>query len=86
MHCDDLGGRDGDGGVGGMLKRKRIYVYTQLIHIVVQQKLTQHCKEIILQFKKNFFNKNRRKKKSIAALISLFHISSHLPRLHRPWK
>ena len=38
MHCDDLEGWDGDGGMGGMLKRKRIYVYLQLIHIVVQQK------------------------------------------------
>ena len=43
-----------DGGVGcwggvmgGRLKRKGIYVYIQLIHIVVQQKLTQHCKAII---------------------------------------
>ena len=27
------------------------YVYIQLIHIVVQQKLTQHCKAIILQLK-----------------------------------
>ena len=65
MHCDDLGGRDGDGGVGGMLKRKRIYVYTQLIHIVVQQKLTQHCKEIILQFKKIFLIKIGGKKKAL---------------------
>ena len=31
-----------------------IYVYIPLIHIVVEQKLTQHCKAIILQFK----NKN----------------------------
>ena len=27
-------------------------VYTELIHVVVQQKLTQHCKAVILQFKK----------------------------------
>ena len=26
-----------------------IYVYTVLIHFVIQQKLTQHCKAIILQ-------------------------------------
>ena len=26
-----------------------IYVYMKLIHFVVQQKLTQHCKAIILQ-------------------------------------
>ena len=41
--------------MGGRLKRKRIYVYLQLIHVVVQQKLTQHCKPIILQLKKNCF-------------------------------
>ena len=28
---------------------KGIYVYIQLIHFVVQQKLIQHCKAIILQ-------------------------------------
>ena len=28
-------------------KRARIYVFTWLIHFVVQQKLTQHCKAII---------------------------------------
>ena len=26
-----------------------IYVYVQLIHFVIQQKLTHHCKAIILQ-------------------------------------
>ena len=29
-----------DEGVGGRLKRERKYVYIQLIHFVVQQKLT----------------------------------------------
>ena len=52
MLCDDLEVWD-EGWVGGRLKRKRIYVYLQLIHVVVQQKLTQHCKAIILQFKKS---------------------------------
>ena len=33
------------------LKRDGIHIYLQLIHIVVQQKLTQHCKAIILQSK-----------------------------------
>ena len=36
----------------GEVKRERIHVYIQLIHFIVQQKLTQHCKAIILQFKK----------------------------------
>jgi len=35
----------------GRLKRKRIYVYTWLTHSVVLQKLTQHCKAIILKNK-----------------------------------
>ena len=50
MLREDREGWDGSG-VGGRLKRERIYVYLQLIH-VVQQKLTQHCKAIIPQFKK----------------------------------
>ena len=33
--------------VGGRSKRERIYVYIWLIHVIVQQKLTQHCKAII---------------------------------------
>ena len=31
---------------------EEIYVYLQLIHIVAQQKPTQHCKAIIFQLKK----------------------------------
>ena len=38
-------------GVGGKLKKEEICVYIQLIH-VVQQKLTQCCKAIILQWEK----------------------------------
>ena len=33
--------------MGGRLKREGIHVYVQLIHTVVHQKLTQHCKAII---------------------------------------
>ena len=36
--------------MGGRLKREGIYVYIQLIYFVVQQKLTQHCKAVVLQF------------------------------------
>ena len=50
-HSHELEGWDG-GGVVRRLKRERIYAYLQLIHIVVQQKLAQHCKAFILQFKK----------------------------------
>ena len=50
MLCDDLDGWDG--GEGGRAKKEGIYVYIQLIHFTVQQKLTQHCKAIILPPKK----------------------------------
>ena len=48
MLCDE--GWDGGLGVGGRLKREGIYLYIQLVHAVVQQKLTQHYKAVILQF------------------------------------
>ena len=38
--------------LGGRLQREGIYVYIWLIHFVVEQKLTQHCKAIICQLKK----------------------------------
>ena len=40
---------------GERYKREGIYVYTQLIHFVVQQKLTQHCKATIPQLKQKYF-------------------------------
>ena len=43
--------------VGGRLKREGIYICLQLIHFIVQQKLTQHRKAIILQFKKRYLTK-----------------------------
>jgi len=49
--CDDLEGWDGV--VGGRLKKEGICVYIELIHIVLQQKLAQHCKAIILQQENN---------------------------------
>ena len=42
---------DARGPGGGGSKRERMCVYMRLIH-VVQQKLTQHCKAIIMQLKK----------------------------------
>ena len=47
--CDDLEGWDAE--VGGRLEREGIYVYLQLSHIV-QQKLTERGKAVILQFLK----------------------------------
>ena len=53
MLCDHLEGWDREGGretqEGGDMG---IYVYISLTHFLVQQKLTQHCKAIILQLKK----------------------------------
>ena len=50
MLCDHLEGWDREGRretlEGGDMG---IYVYIQLIHFVIQQKLTQQCKAIILQ-------------------------------------
>ena len=47
MLYDDLEEWDW-GGVGGRLKREGIYVYIYLIHVVIQQKLIQYCKAILL--------------------------------------
>ena len=48
--CDHLEEWDREGGratqEGGDIG---IYVYIQLIHLVIQQRLTQHCKAIICQ-------------------------------------
>ena len=52
--CDDLEGGMGVG-VGERFQREGMCVYLQLIHVIVQQKPTQHCKAIILQLEINFF-------------------------------
>ena len=44
--------RGGWGEAGGRLMTEGLYVYILLIHFVVQQKLTEHGKAIILQLKK----------------------------------
>jgi len=43
--------KEWDEGLGGRVKREKLHVCLQLIHTVVQQKLTQHGKAVILQFK-----------------------------------
>ena len=53
MLYDDL--EECDEGVGGRLKREGIHIYLQLIYIIVQLELTQHCKAIILELKKEIF-------------------------------
>ena len=49
--CGDLAGGIGERGGGQSHKREGIYVYIKLIRFVVQQKLTQHGKAIILNKK-----------------------------------
>ena len=56
--CGDLEAWDG-AGVGGRPKRKGIYVYTLLIHFVVQQTLTRHCKATIPQRGKKVSQKGK---------------------------
>ena len=34
-------------------QKQWIYIHVWLVHFAIQQKLTQHCKSTILQFKKN---------------------------------
>ena len=53
MLCDNLEGRDGVR-VGGRLKKEGMYAYLRLIHVVVWQKPTQHCKAATLQLNINF--------------------------------
>ena len=64
--CDDLEGWNV--GLGGRLKREGIYVYVSLIHAVVEQKPTQNCKAIILQFKK----KKAKNKKILKIFLKSF--------------
>ena len=41
-------------------EREGIHIHIKLIHAVVQQKLTQHCKAVIFQFKiKSKFERER---------------------------
>ena len=49
--CDHLEGWEREGGRRETQEGRDmgIYVYVQLIHFVVKQKLTHHCKAIILQ-------------------------------------
>ena len=53
-------------GVGRRLTRKGKYVYLELIYDVIQQKTTQHCKAIILQFKKLKLRNNSKGKNKVS--------------------
>ena len=49
--------------MGGRFKREQIHVYLWLIDDVVQQKLAQHCKAIIFQYKIYMHLKRKKKLK-----------------------
>ena len=55
----------------GKLKREVIHVNIELIHLSVQQKLTQHCKVTILKKKKKERKREREKKGRGKALPAL---------------
>ena len=52
--------------------RAGIYVHIWLIHFVVQQKLTQHCKATIFQLKKKRIEKASIKKKATYGIEKVF--------------
>ena len=55
------------GGMGRTSQREGIYVHVELIHAVIQQRLTQHCKALILQLKINK-DKSRNRKRDISKI------------------
>ena len=59
--------------MGGRSTREGVYVYIQLIHYIVQQKVTQHCKEILLQWKKKPIAYSNGYKKTLLLQIFPFH-------------
>ena len=69
MLCEDLEGWNS--GVGGRFTREGIHVYLWLIHIVVQQKPTQHCKVITLQLKINFLKRENTVCKCCCLIVKL---------------
>ena len=64
-------------GVGWRFEREWPCIYLWLIHIIVWQKRTHHCKAIILQFKKKI------KLLTINMLASLFFIIAHYQKINR---
>ena len=58
-------------GMGGRFKREGIYVYIQLIHFIVQQKLTNHWKAILHQFFFKDHSKGFRQTPSLGLYLNL---------------
>ena len=57
-----------------------IYIYVLLNHFTVHQKLTQHCKLTIPQFKKKCNGKNKTKRKNMYCEVEFIKVI-----LHRNW-
>ena len=53
-----------------------IYVYVELIHFVIKQKLTHHCKAIIS-------NKDVKKKNSDRSVRNTFYIATQNAHIHK---
>ena len=69
----------------GRAEKKAIYVHIWLIHFVGQQKLTQHCKAIILQ-KKILWKENNRKQGICNVFGTWENVFFSFPSLRgRPW-
>ena len=84
MPCDHLEGWDG-AGVGGRFKGKGIYVYLWLIHVVIQQKLTQPCKSNYSPIK----NENKIKTNASVSLMNqhimrILHVGLRGPSASEP--
>ena len=69
--------RSGMGGLGGRSMREGLYVHIQLIHLIVQQRLPQHCKATMLQLK----HKVKKLKYGNSLKKSSAHILVFLPRV-----
>ena len=64
--------------VGGSSRREGIYVYMQLIHFLIQQKLSQSCKAIILQFfKKISVQGDKSEVRSVLKYFKNLSVSNH---------
>ena len=79
--CAVMTQRGGMGEIGGTLKGEGTDAYLQLINAVMQQKPTQHCKTIVLQWKNN-----KMKKKEYCAVFTsprLKHCDREPPTHHQ---
>ena len=71
------GGGGGGCGDGREVQDRGIYIYTYLIHFVVQQKLTQPCKAVIVQSKEFLHNCRsdiERREPGVNDELLLFHV------------